>query len=727
MTRLSVLTCLFIGVFWGSFAARADAQGEAHVTHRFALVVGANLGGKEREELRYAQRDARAVVSVLEQLGGVEHQDRVLLLEPSPEQLTIALGQLQQRIQAARQAGQRTELLFYYSGHSDETGLLLGEERYTYRALRDGLASVGASVHVGVLDSCASGALTRMKGGVRRAPFLLDHSNAVQGHAFLTSSSADEGAQESDRVGASFFTHYLVSGLRGAADYSGDGRVTLNEAYRFAFDETLARTADTHAGPQHAAYDIQLVGTGDLVMTDLRQPAAALHLPKELSGRMYLRDARGNLVVELNKPGGRVVELALDAQNYQILLDQDGKLSRAAVSLAANTTMVLAPGQFVAVSGEKNRVRGDEPEPERRCRTVAFGFGLFTPYSTNDRYRYANGDRPVCIRNYASLHLIWGRVHELRGAAFALGGNQVIEDAQGAQFSLGFNLANRIDGVQFAVGANVLREGRGAQFAVGPNVAYERFDGVQGSLINIGERVVGAQLGLVNLGRHVYGIQAGLVNLNQDFSGLSAGLVNASIAGESSGLQVGLVNVGTQRLRGTQIGLVNYAERASGQVGLLSFTKEGGVRALLFSSDMMPVQMGLRFDADHTYGTLIGGVSPGADGKTSYGVGLGFGAKIQLMQKSWLEPGIDAQQLSIEGTNGFKNPSVLGRLMLAVRYRFHPHLSVFTAPVFQVLVHPDKAHYGDNPSFIPTSWELTKKSSSTQVLGSVGFVAGVTL
>jgi hypothetical protein len=39
--------------------------------------------------------------------------------------------------------------------------------------------------------------------------------------------------------------------------------VTLNEAYRFAFDETLARTETTSGGPQHAAYDISLAGTGD--------------------------------------------------------------------------------------------------------------------------------------------------------------------------------------------------------------------------------------------------------------------------------------------------------------------------------------------------------------------------------------------------------------------------------------------------------------------------------
>ena len=38
--------------------------------------------------------------------------------------------------------------------------------------------------------------------------------------------------------------------------------------YRYAFDETLARTENTQAGPQHPSYDIQLTGAGDLVLTD---------------------------------------------------------------------------------------------------------------------------------------------------------------------------------------------------------------------------------------------------------------------------------------------------------------------------------------------------------------------------------------------------------------------------------------------------------------------------
>ena len=51
----------------------------------------------------------------------------------------------------------------------------------------------------------------------------------------ITSSAAREAALESAEIEASFFSHHLISGLRGAADTSGDGLVTLAEAYQYAF------------------------------------------------------------------------------------------------------------------------------------------------------------------------------------------------------------------------------------------------------------------------------------------------------------------------------------------------------------------------------------------------------------------------------------------------------------------------------------------------------------
>src|SRR5204863_4666070 len=133
----------------------------------------------------------------------------------------------------------------------------------------------------------------------RRPPFMLDATTETKGHAYLTSSAATEVAQESDRIEASFFTYYLVSGLRGAADVNLDRRVTLQEAFQFAAQETLARTEQTVGGPQHAAYEFDLAGTGELVVTDVRSTQAGLVLAPELAGRIGVRDQHGDLVAEL--------------------------------------------------------------------------------------------------------------------------------------------------------------------------------------------------------------------------------------------------------------------------------------------------------------------------------------------------------------------------------------------------------------------------------------------
>jgi len=234
----------------------------------------------------------------------------------------------------------------YYSGHSDEDGLLLGGERVGYQELRRWIDESGADVRIVVLDSCSSGALIRQKGGVHRQAFLSDASTQARGHAFLTASSANEAAQESDRIGAAFFTHYLISGMRGAADANRDRRVTLNEAYQFAYNETLHRTETSRAGAQHPAYDFQLAGTGDLVVTDLHTSGARLVLARDLFGRIYVRDAKSHLLAELRKEPGYPVELGLEAGAYRVVLDADGRIFEAEVVLPENGRVEIDKSQM---------------------------------------------------------------------------------------------------------------------------------------------------------------------------------------------------------------------------------------------------------------------------------------------------------------------------------------------------------------------------------------------
>jgi hypothetical protein len=330
---------------------------------RFVLAAGVNFGGSDRAELRYAVSDAERFAGVLTELGGVSAANVILLREPKVGEFVDALGRLSARVADARRAGAagRTEVLVYYSGHADEKGLLLGDDRYSYQTLRNHLDAMPADVRIAVLDACASGAFTRAKGGRKRPAFIVDQSSNTKGHAFLTSSADTESAQESDRIGASYFTHFLVSGLRGAADINGEGKVTLTEAYQFAFTETLGTTLGTKGGVQHPSYDINMAGTGDVVMTDLRQTTATLVIGEAVDGRTYVRNAKHELVVELYKPAGRKVELGLEPGEYEVHVQRDALAQAATFVLTEGQRVVVEPGQFSPTKPEPTRARGEDP------------------------------------------------------------------------------------------------------------------------------------------------------------------------------------------------------------------------------------------------------------------------------------------------------------------------------------------------------------------------------
>lgn len=82
-------------------------------------------------------------------------------------------------------------------------------------------------MRIAILDSFSSVAFTRIKGEKFRTPFVPDSSFNMKGDAFMTSSSINKASQESDAIRGSFFTYYLVAGLRGAVDMILYGHITL--------------------------------------------------------------------------------------------------------------------------------------------------------------------------------------------------------------------------------------------------------------------------------------------------------------------------------------------------------------------------------------------------------------------------------------------------------------------------------------------------------------------
>ena len=354
-----MIRALAIAALFALFALAVRAS--AAEPRRFALVAGAPDGGAGTVRLRYAERDARRIHGILTRVGGVRPEDARLLLSAGAGDFRRALAELSERAAAARARGERTVLLVYYSGHAKDGALRLGRGRVPFDELRDALEAAPADVRVGLIDSCRSGAIARAK-GVRPAP-AFDVSAAEEGPrglVLIASSAADEDSQESDAIGASWFTHHLASGLLGGADASGDGRVTLSEAYAYAYARTVGSTASSAGGVQHPVFLYDLGGAGDLVLTDLAPVEGGLVLPAAAEGLYVVLDGAGRAVAEVAKGVGAERRVALPPGRYTVKkrLADDSGLLVAQVAVTGGAPAVVEDARMDRVPLDRDPQKG---------------------------------------------------------------------------------------------------------------------------------------------------------------------------------------------------------------------------------------------------------------------------------------------------------------------------------------------------------------------------------
>jgi hypothetical protein len=340
-----VVVLLSVGVLTAAGSASAESR-------RMAIVVGNNAGNAGMTPLRYAESDAGKMARVLTELGDVGVDDVMLLQGRNVADLERAISDAHDRVAAFKKASPetRTVLIFYFSGHSDGEAIELGLEKLPYGRLKTMLLGTGADLRVAIVDACKSGAGFLQKGGKPAEAFSIKLTDTLvaSGDAFITSSAADESALESSEVMGSFFTHNLISGLRGAADASGDKLVTLAEAYRYAFDRTVSATAMMPVGAQHPSYDYRLSGQGELVLSSLVKPSALIVLPEGADRSMITDLARDQVVVEV--PGGPQREIAVAPGNYGLRLFKDGKSYGGRVTLPEGARKSVRWEELAALS-----------------------------------------------------------------------------------------------------------------------------------------------------------------------------------------------------------------------------------------------------------------------------------------------------------------------------------------------------------------------------------------
>ncbi|MBL9037441.1 MAG: caspase family protein, partial [Archangium sp.] len=250
---------------------------------RQAIVIGANTGWAMDRPLRHAHDDAKRVAAVLLESGDFAAPDVIVLEDPTTEQVLNVVAQ--------SEAMHPEMLVFFYSGHADAQHLHLQGAPLRLDALYARLKQHPSRVKIGVFDACQAGSLLAVKGARPTSTFnvKLDDAVQVEGTAILASSGADELSQEARALGGSVFTHHFVSGLRGAADDDGNGRVTVDEAYSYAAARTTLETAGSEAGAQRPVFRYELKGRGEVVLTQVRGPGSVVTFPRE-STRCFVTD-----------------------------------------------------------------------------------------------------------------------------------------------------------------------------------------------------------------------------------------------------------------------------------------------------------------------------------------------------------------------------------------------------------------------------------------------------
>lgn len=341
---------------------------------RRAVLVGSNTAIEGRSPLRYAHRDASSLAEVLTTSGGFAKEDLVVLLDATPEQVLSALDDAKRALAAQREEGL---LVFYYSGHADQRALFPAGKELPLEQLRARLSDDTAGVRIGIIDACRGGGWTQAKGLSPAAPFEVGvPALSSEGTALLAASSGLEDAHEAETLQGSFFTHYFVAGLRGAADSTGDGQVTLSEAFAYANRLTIRDTASAAKIPQHPSFDLRLRGRQDVVLTTLGTHATQLVLAQTEGPLEVVQLSTGVTIVEA-APGEQVLRLALPPGPYLVRRFREGKVLSKEVQVKANESTRIEEASLTLLGSPKLPTKGSEPNTGLRgMHQLGFGVGV---------------------------------------------------------------------------------------------------------------------------------------------------------------------------------------------------------------------------------------------------------------------------------------------------------------------------------------------------------------
>lgn len=339
----------------------------------------------------------------------------------------------------------------------------------------------------------------------------------------------------------------------------------------------------------------------------------------------------------------------------------------------------------------------------------ALHFSLISPLGTN-------GLSSHLITNRVSINLLGGYSYGNTAVEIASLYNVNLHMTKGLLLSGIINYSGRsYNSVQVAGVTNVAIDGAvGAQISGLVNVADNGFLQI-GGVVNVAQKIDGVQIaGVINSASELHGVQiAGVGNIS------SEGAVAA---------QVGPIFNSAKRVKGVQIGLINYADHCDGvQIGLINIVKHGGKHEFELSfSEAINTALTFKLGTDKLYSIFSGGINYFTRNRpVEYVYGFGLGTH-QNWRKNW---GSQIEVLGYQLSEGgrFKGGlDMLTQFKFTVSKQFTNHFKIFVGPVLNMTisdyVDPQTGAIGNSLAPYPM-WEQTR--GNVKLRAWVGLTAGV--
>ncbi|QDF00337.1 MULTISPECIES: caspase family protein [Myxococcus] len=251
-----------LGVLLGAAALLLARGASAEAVVRRALVIAHNgSDDPSLPSLRFADDDGVLWAETLQRLG----VETTLLVDPdeatratarpvlagarppTPDEVKREVARLRAANLVDHELGRQTDVLLVYVGHgnTDEAGrayFTLASGRLDKASLyADVVDPLGASyVHL-IVDACRASGVVGSRGGQTDAAVLAELRGMLAREQLATrptvgavfAESEDGETHEWSRIRAGVFSHVARSGLMGAADINGDGKVEYSELGAF--------------------------------------------------------------------------------------------------------------------------------------------------------------------------------------------------------------------------------------------------------------------------------------------------------------------------------------------------------------------------------------------------------------------------------------------------------------------------------------------------------------